>query len=212
MWRLAVTGMQLVVLALAAWAAWLGPLRSPLFNTDARAQAVPDTGDAENWRFGGPNDALVTKSYQLEAANAWLNLGRQIEAGPDQDIVLDRAAAHALGVLAETPTNGFGWVTLSWAAYARGRNAEGAALLALSRTWSPHSRSLALNRVILEMPRWQDMSTEQREAVLDEMALARWEPSRVAATQGSKRLAALWTLTRSRLAAQRNADRARAGQ
>lgn len=190
--------MQGGILALAAWAAWSGPLQAPLFNPEARAAQPPGGADPGDWRFGDLRAQTVPKLYHLHAANAWLDA--TVAAGDDaaRQVASDAAAAHARTMLSFSPANGYGWVALAWAAERRGGRAEAKALLALSRAWSPHSRDMALARVMLEMRWWEDLGLARREALLDELMLARWVPERRTAMERSPRLGAIWSLARAR--------------
>lgn len=203
--RIVTVVMQLAVLALAVWAAWAGPLQGPLFKSDGLAQVPSTTADGQDWRFGNFKALMVPKLYHLNAANAWLS---SVAA---EDGALKRAAAskeaerHALAALSYSPSNGYAWTALAWAAITRGDEELAQARIALSRMWAPHSRDMAMPRVMLEMRWWPKMDLARREALLDELALARWVDGRVGAIERSPRLAALWPLAVARIRARERA-------
>lgn len=215
-WRIATPLMQLCFLLLAVWAAWSGALQAPMFQAEARAAQPPEAVDPDDWRFGDLRSLMVPKLYNLHAANAWLDAGTAASDDGDAEGLQkasDTAARHAKAALSYSPAHGFAWTALAWSALQRGGDEEAKALLAISRTWTPYSRDLALTRVMLDMRDWPEMDKARREALLNELALARLRGSRprlMEMVEKSPRLSVLWSMTRHRLRAQRRAAREQA--
>ena len=161
-WRTIMALTQFGLLAMAAWAAWAGPLATPVFSTAARVAAPPPIDD---WRAGALRALYEVKEYRLAMAQSWLAAAN--DAAPGERVVISETAAeHARAALAEGPANGYAWLVLAWAEYIAGHEARARDALAASWRWTPYSRNLSLSRALLESRWWPELASSERERLL----------------------------------------------
>lgn len=197
---------QFGLLATAAWAAWAGPLATPVFSIAARVAAPPP---ADDWRAGALHALYEVKEYRLAMAQSWLTAAN--DAAPGERVALaGTAAEHARAALAEGPANGYAWLVLAWAEYIAGHEAHARAALAASWRWTPYSRNLSLSRALLESRWWPELASGERERLLDELLRANRGQRAAFAEEraGDARLAALWRLALARDRERRAAEQA----
>jgi hypothetical protein len=195
-WRMIMAVMQFGLLATAAWAAWAGPLAAPVFSTAAREAAPPPV---DEWRAGALRALYEIKEYRLAMAQSWLTAANDAEPG-ERAALAQTAAEHARTALAEGPANGYAWLMLAWAEYIDGDEAGARDALAASRRWTPYSRNLSLSRALLESRWWPELTSSERERLLDELLRAKVGQHAEFAEERAKdaRLAALWGLALAR--------------
>lgn len=215
-WRAIMVVTQSGVLAMAVWAAWSGALAAPVFSTAARVAAPPsaksgpaDNGSADNWpsdnwRAGSLRALYEVKEYRLAMAQAWLAAANEATPGARAAFSVT-AAQHARAALAEGPANGYSWLVLAWTDYNSGDEAGARDALAASRRWTPYSRNLSLSRALLESRWWPDLTSSQRERLLDDLLRANiGHRAAFAEARGrDARLATLWGLALTRERARR---------
>ncbi len=195
-WRAIMAVMQVGLLAMAAWAAWAGPLGAPVFSTAARVAVPPP---ADDWRAGALRALYEVKEYRLAMAQSWLTAAN--DAAPGERVALAEAAAeHARTALAEGPANGYAWLMLAWAEYLNGHEASAHAALAASWLWTPYSQNLSLSRALLESRWWPELTSNERERLLDELLRSNRGHGTAFAEERARdaRLAALWRLALAR--------------
>ncbi len=205
-WRAVMAVTQVGLLATAAWVAWAGPLAAPVFSAAARVAApLP----ADDWRAGALRALYEVKEYRLAMAQAWLTAAN--DAAPEERLALAEAAAeHARTALAEGPANGYAWLMLAWAEYIDGHEAGARAALAASWRWTPYSRNLSLSRALLESRRWPELTSSERERLLEELLRANRGHRAAFAQERARdaRLAALWRLALARDRTRRTLEQA----
>lgn len=158
---------QFAVLVLAVLAALAGPLRAPVFDTDARATST--TGD---WHSGDVHTPYLRKTYYLSLARDWLELASTSE---DETVRLDaanRAYEHARASMEMAPANGYAWAAMAWAELIRDNKPEAFAALEQARFWAPYSAPLALDRAVIAQTWWPELDTTERAHVLDDVWIA----------------------------------------
>ncbi len=195
-WRAVMAVTQFGLLAMAAGAAWVGPLATPVFSTAARVAAPPP---ADDWRAGALRALYEVKEYRLAMARSWLAAAN--DAAPGERVALaETAAEHARAALAEGPANGYAWLVLAWAEYIDGQEARARDALAASWRWTPYSRNLSLSRALLESGWWPELTSSERERLLDELLRANRGHRAAFAEERARdtRLAALWRLVLAR--------------
>jgi len=176
--RISLFLVQLALLALGAAGAALGPAWD--------GPAVPEDV--------APHIAasMVLDRKELHLANAWHAIDRGAEP--------KRAVFHARAALAEGPASGYGWLALAWAEHLSGHTDAALDALARSWRWAPHSRNLALRRVVLGAAHWPRLTPEGRARLVAEMRLARQADMGlfhrlIAEDRGA---AAIWRIARGR--------------
>ena len=205
-WRAIMAVTQSGLLATAAWAAWAGPLGAPVFSTAARVAAPPP---ADDWRAGALRALYEVKEYRLAMAQNWLTAAN--DAAPGERVALAQTAAeHARTALAEGPASGYAWLVLAWAEYIDGHEAGARDALAASWRWTPYSQNLSLSRALLESRWWPDLTSGERERLLDELLRADRGHRAAFAEERARdaRLAALWRLALARESTRRTLEQA----
>ncbi len=195
-WRAIMAVTQFGLLVMAVWAAWAGPLATPIFSATARV-AAPQPAD--DWRAGTLRALYEVKEYRLAMAQSWLTAANDAE--PDERAALaEIAAEHARTALAEGPANGYSWLVLAWAEYIDGHEAGARDALAASWRWTPYSQNLSLSRALLESRWWPELTSSERERLLDELLRANRGHGTTFAEERARdaRLAALWRLVVAR--------------
>ena len=190
----------------AAITASAGPLATPVFSTAARVAAPPP---ADDWRAGALRALYEIKEYRLAMTQAWLTAAN--DAAPEERAALaGTAGEHARTALAEGPASGYGWLMLAWTEYLTGHDDRARDALAASWRWTPHSRSLSLSRALLESRWWPELSSGERERLLDELLRASRGHRAAFAVERARdaRIAALWRLASARERTRRALERA----
>jgi hypothetical protein len=203
-WRAIMAVTQFGVLAMAVWAAWSGALAAPVFSTAARVAAPPP---ADDWRAGTLRALYEVKEYRLAMAQLWLAAANDAAPG-ERSAFSETAAKHARAALAQGPANGYSWLVLAWANYVSEDEAGARDALAASRRWTPYSLNLSLSRALLESRWWPDLTSGEREQLLDDLVRAnRGHRAAFAEERGrDARLAALWSLALARERARRDLE------
>lgn len=158
---------QSAVLLLAAWAAIAGPLRAPVFDSDARALST--TGE---WHSGDVHTPYLLKTYHLSLAREWLELAADSENNAVQVDAANRAYQHARASMEMAPANGYAWAAMAWADLLAGRQDRAQNALTQARYWAPHSAPLALDRALIAQAWWPELDSTQRNLVLDDVWIA----------------------------------------
>lgn len=194
--RFTLLGTQIAILGCMVWAAIAGPLRAPIFSSEARAPAASGHG----WYAGGLHEQYLTKTYAMALARGWLTKGM---AG-DEEAVRMEAADHARGAarqaIVAAPTNGYAWAALGWAEMLAGNRGAALEAVARARDWAPAAPELALDRALIAQTWWPDLDDTTREEVLADVWLASQSYGHRfrEAAAASPRLATLFRIARVR--------------